>query len=659
MKTEKTEKKQENLYVDFSAKDAECLKKIDAKLSSLQKQNKKSAIGFFEVAKTFVLNAIEVAKNHKIGNYNSLPKRLLTFVEERDIDELYHSYIKDTKALANNLFNAEMNIEEICAIAIEYVRISSTSFCRYDSESLRNEQSELAEQFSAPLNGVLSFYFGLASELDRAQFLERLINCGIDIKKKISYCETIVDAYGTPITQIIQFKGKPVLSMTDYNGVVKTYIKNTKKSSKLYQFLNFSEYVPQARQKALEVFKKYHNFNVFNTIDDFGDSIEELATTCYKNMSELTASEQNMLVVCQERLVKFSTIIEMALLNRNWDFELISDLFEERLASIKVIAEEIGNAKIKIFPNKVLDENYEFNERKNYLLNKSSQPVRAKSSDNLEEELKKLDEELAVVKPIEPINLDDVKPVPAQEVLDNLKVKFCAPSNETSFEIDGMKFDFSDDPAMNALGIVKNVDLDEAEKERLLFEQEMGIKIDEPKIEEKSKRKSFYDAMEEIADRIKTNRIQKLQERFEELEKNGELNSQNDCENVENSSKNQSEKSVKGKKNTEKSESKKANIVDKNVEEKEDFKLEEKNSKSAKNSNNTVKNGDNIAKNGNKVTKNQVSGVKVVENKDETVQNKTAPYEHSKSGKISVKAPKLPPKKLAPKLPKPKKSTQG
>ena len=542
----KNKEKTSNHYANLEPSDSNFLNKVDAKITEFQKQNKKYALDFYYNAKQFVLNTIEMKKTYKAEELNILPKRFLDLISDRDIDKLYNGFLSDTKSVAKVLFSEDMSMEDICACAIEYVRLCSSNFKRYEAESERKKESEIAEKFSVGYNGVLSFYFGLASDIDRGQLLARLINCGIDIKHSIAYCECVVDAYGDPITQIIEFKGKPMVAISSYNGVIKTYNKNIEKLSNLYQFLDFGESIDLGRKRALQAFKKFHNFkDLLNKTDDLAKSLEETAKVSHKNMSNLTPSEHAMLVNAGDRVVNISTLFELAIYERQKEYELIPDLFDTNIATIKLKQDDL--TRFKAFPNKVIDEEYNLNHKRSYILNKNNKEKEEDlHSDDFADELSELDDqtemELQSESDYKPISLDDIKPVPAIDVLNNLQVKF-TPNEEVEriFEFDGATFDLSN-PAMLAIGETKSVDLEEAEKERLLFEKEMGIESNNEVIENiglvskemsRKKKKSFYDVLDEISEKVEKSRASNLQERYAEIQSNNELNLQNASEIVD------------------------------------------------------------------------------------------------------------------------------
>ena len=538
----KNKTKEVNPYGNFKPSDSNFLNKVDAKIADFQKQNKKYALDFYYNAKQFVLNAIEMKKQYKADELNKLPKRFLDLINDRDIDKLYNGFLNDTKAVAKVLFSEEMSMEEVCACAIEYVRLCSCNFNRFESESERKKESEIVEKFSVGYNGVMSFYFGLASNIDRGQLLARLINCGIDIKHSIAYCECVVDAYGDPITQIIEFKGKPMVAISAYNGVVKTYNKNIDKLSNLYQFLDFGESIDMGRKRALQAFKKFHNLkNLLNKTGDLAKSLEEVAKVGYQNLSNLSPCEQTMIVNTSDRVVTISTLFELSIYERQKEYELIPDLFDANIATIKLKQDD--TSRFKVFPNKVLDEEYNLNNSRSYILNKGNKTEKEEDlpNDDFSESLAKLDEqtemEMQKESSYKPVSLDDVQPVPAVDVLNNLQVKFTPKEDsERIFDFDGATFDFSQ-AEMLALGETQSVDLDQAEKERLMFEKEMGIESNTglvPPQASKKKKKSFYDVLDEISEKVEKSRATKLQERYAEMQSNNQLNAQNNSGNVDN-----------------------------------------------------------------------------------------------------------------------------
>ena len=553
--------KSANPYGNFRPADSAFLNKIDAKMATFQKNNKKYPLEFYGNAKAFVLNVINVKHQGRVDN---LPKTLADLVSDRDIDRLYQGFLSDTKNVGKVLFSEEMSIEEICACAIEYVRICSSNFDHFNGEGEKQPQCALAESVAKSYNGVLSFYFGVADDTDRAQLMARLINVGIDIKHKIAYAECVVDSMGVPICQIVDFSGKPVIAISCYNGVAKTYTNAIKKLSSMYKFLDFSEHIPMARKRALKTLVKFHNFkSIIPRTGNIENAIVGLSKNAVKNMSSLTASEMNLLVNVDKKVFKVSTLVEVALYERQVDYEVVPDLFEEKLYSFKLNVP--GSTRFKIFPNKIVDLDYKLTEESNYILNKRSSESSSESEgtsdfsssyENESHDYQEHDYEESVNDVVynntqsqktADINLDNIIPVPAAQVLEQMKVKFQPPAGENEFLLDGSRIKLTEKQIENAMHIspleledMKSVDMDAAERERLQYEKEVGQLPDNyattQNVNQKStnqKKKSFYDVLDEIADKIDKNRTKKLQQAYQDLEKSGELNyNQNNTQNI-------------------------------------------------------------------------------------------------------------------------------
>lgn len=522
----------QNLYGDYRPQDSNYLNKLDEKIEHFRKQNKKYESEFYFNAKNFALNTIEVKKT--CGNeYEKFPKKLGSIIDDRDIDKLFQRFQNDTRAIAKELFTEEMSIEEIVAIAIEYVRVSSSNFNRFQSEDPQNPMSELAEKFAVGYNGVFSLYFGLANDTDRAQLMTRLINCGIDIRHSIAYAECVVDGYGNPVTQIIEFTSKPAVALSAYCGVVKSYGKNISQFGSMYQFMDFSEFLPQAKIKALKAFRKFHKpSDLLSKNSNLESACEEIAKKAVANMSPLTACNANVLAKSDDRVIKAQTLFELCCLDRNYEYELIPDLFENNLATLKVNFEQ---GKFKIFPNKILDDEGKLAPVLNYILNRGVVEQDITSDENLSDKFDSISRD-AQSQAKRPLTSDDIKQVSASTVLDSLQVRF-KPQETSDFLIDGTRFSITEAELkksrtidLSDLGEIKDIDYDKAEQERLELEKQLadnptnGLISAQPVEKKKPRKKSFFDMLDEIEEKVQNSRTKKLQQKYQEYEMKGELN---------------------------------------------------------------------------------------------------------------------------------------
>ena len=537
-----------NPYGSFRPADSSFFNKIDEKIIKLKKENKKEPLEFYENAKSFVMNSIELRKGSLVKDFDRMPKLLIDLISDRNIDKLYEGYLNDTKKVAKELFSSEMSINEICACAIEYVRLCSSNFASYESEAKRNEVSELAEKFAKSYNGVLAFYLGIGDDTDRTQLLARLVNVGLDIIKSISYAECVVDFKGIPICQVVEFSGKPMLSLTSYNGIEKVYTKNIGNLSSMYSFLDFSEHIPMAKKRALKTLLMFHNFSsIFSKSNGLEKSIIQLCENASKNLSNVTVGEQNPLVKVNTKIFKLSTLIELNFYQRKTEYEIIPDLFNENLVSYKLDVK--GYKRFKVFPNKVIDKDYQLSPTASYLYAKQQvessfddDPDLNKDADNdidfSENDNEVKNDNFEVEQNVDNgyengSNIDSITPLPASEVLEKLQTKFKPNESENTFLLDGTKFDLTENPfsqvslaTQEELDNAKEVDLKQAEQEQLLFEQEMGITVSE-KNTIQPRKQSFYEIMQDMASTISKNRAKKLQEKYEEYDRSGELQKNN------------------------------------------------------------------------------------------------------------------------------------
>lgn len=522
-------------YANFRPADASFLTKIDNKMVVFRKNNKKYALEFYGNAKNFVLNAIDIKNKHKVGKFEALPKMFLDLINDRDVDKLFNGYRSDTINLGKVLFSDEMTLEEICACAMEYVRICSSNFERFNGESVRGAQSELAESLAQGYNGVLSFYFGVANDVDRGQLLARLINVGLDINHSIAYAECVVDPYGNPLCQIVEFSGKPMLAIKYYNGVAKKYNENVNKLNRMYQFLDFSSHIPLARKRAVKALFKFHNFKaIVPRSSNLEEALISLGKNAVKNLSDLTSSEANLLVKVDKKVFKLSTLIEVALYERQLEYEVIPDLFEDALYAFKVQVQ--GSKNFKIYPNKFVNESFVLQDARSFILNKKAVTEDIEDVAPTQDFKQVLDaqDEISDYEDgnyIDSSLIENLKPVPASKVLDQMRVKFSPPEGQDEILLDGSRIKVTERQIENAmqtspleLGEIKEIDLAEAEREQKLYEQEIGeLPVELKRSDTTKKRKSFYDALDEIAEKISKNRAKKLQEAYEDMERSGEL----------------------------------------------------------------------------------------------------------------------------------------
>lgn len=565
--------KSQNIYGKYRPNDSACLNKIDENLSKYQNNHNKNAIDFFENAKTFVLNAIETKNKALIKVYDKLPKRMKELVEDRNIEGLYNAYNKDVKIVGKALFSEEMSLEEIYACAMEYVRLCSSNFDTFESEGTRSEESLLAEKLCTSYGGILSFYLGLANDEDRTQLLAKLINVGIDIKKSISYAECITDSYGKPVCQIVNFSQKSILCIFAYNGVYNSYTNNVGKLNSVYNIVDFSKCIESAKNKAMQVFFKFHDLDIISQEKgEITNIIEPLCRKLNKYLSHLSASEYNPLIEYNKKIFKLSVVLEMYFYKNKIEYELIADIFNPLLNSYKLTIPNYS--RVKVFPNKIYNLEYELEDKPNYLIAKKENVDSFENNidkemsadvDNAEDyildfdefEQKLKEEEKKIIDELESVpqsasftqnktnifdEIDKIKPIPAKELAQKLQVKFMA-EDENEYALDGSRLDQSEkyfDSLLNAVedySNAHNVDEEEAEKERLMYEKELGITSEK----KKDDKKSFYDMLNELDKEYEKKPSSKLQDKFDEIEKNNHLNnkvknSSNKNESIDNSS---------------------------------------------------------------------------------------------------------------------------
>lgn len=542
----KKEMKAVNPYAQFRPSDSAFLNKIDSQLTKFSKDNKKYPLEFYENAKAFVMNVINLRHTTNAKEFDDLPKVLVDLTNDRNIDKLFQGYLNDTKAVGKVLFSEDMTIDEVCACAMEYVRLCSSSLSTYESEVPQGDISKLATSYAKSYNGVLSFYLGIGNEEDRSQLLARLINVGIDIIKNISYAESILNSYGDALCQVIEFKGKPMLSIMAYTGDAKTYAKNVGKYSSYYQFLQFDEHIEMARNRALKTLTKFHNFNSFvpstNNVEKLIGQVCEIAS---KKISNVTATEQNVFINVDKKIFKLNTILEVLFYDKKIEYEILPDVFNTSLICYKLKVKDYS--RFKLFPNKIVDDKFKLTEQTNYVVARRNVEFDENLDTNnvgdsgaTEDFASKLEEQDAlndlasasgeIVDGIDYDAIDNISPVPAGEVLNKLQTKFMAPE-DSDFSIDGTRFNLSESQVNSAMEIspsimedAKEIDNSKAEEERKMFEKELGISLPTTFDSTKPKKKSFLDMMEEIADDISKNRAKKLQEKYNEFEQKGELN---------------------------------------------------------------------------------------------------------------------------------------
>ena len=178
MFNKKGKKTNVNPYPNLRPADAQYITKLDEKIALAQKQNKKELCEFLIDKKQFDMNYINVKNNNKVGKLGLIPSSLLSILSARDNEKIFDNYKKDTMKIAKQLFSDDMSVQQICAIACEFVRLSTANFDRYESETAQMPQSVLCQLLSTNAYGMLSFYFGVSNAVDQTEFLAWLINMG-------------------------------------------------------------------------------------------------------------------------------------------------------------------------------------------------------------------------------------------------------------------------------------------------------------------------------------------------------------------------------------------------------------------------------------------------------------------------------------------------
>ena len=430
-----------------------------------------------------------------------------------------------------------MTIQQICATACEFVRLSTANFDRYESESVQNPQSALCQLVSTNAYGLLSFYFGVSNAIDQTQFLAWLINLGLDIKHSLSYAECVIDSYGNPICHIVEFNGKLGVSFINYVGVAKAYVKKIETLTGLCEFLDFTDEIENGKKRALKVLSRYVPSKLMIKGRDIENSLVNMAQIAYKNMSDVTATELNMLSRFDNKIWKFSTLCELLLYENNVDYEVILDLFVETQYALKLKVGDEG--KFKIFPNKVMDEEYHLNEPRIYILNKTAKTTPTNYDDELfDERIESIGRENGLFENSsqnddfsltdDEFSFDNLEPLPATDVLNSLNVKFTPKENQGLYFEDG-NFKFNDDELSEIfdLSSVTQVDMSKADAEQRMLESSVGSSVDGSSVDEPnkapSKRKGFFELLNEMSEKTKKNKARRLQEEYERLEKNHEL----------------------------------------------------------------------------------------------------------------------------------------
>ena len=526
-----------NPYSNLRPADAHYFSKLDEKIALAQKQNKKEFCEFLIDKKEFDMNFINVKNNSKIGKIDLLPSSLLSILNARDNEKVFENYKKDTTKIAKLLFDGDMTIQQICATACEFVRLSTANFDRYESESVQNPQSALCQLVSTNAYGLLSFYFGVSNAIDQTQFLAWLINLGLDIKHSLSYAECVIDSYGNPICHIVEFNGKLGVSFINYVGVAKAYVKKIETLTGLCEFLDFTDEIENGKKRALKVLSRYVPSKLMIKGRDIENSLVNMAQIAYKNMSDVTATELNMLSRFDNKIWKFSTLCELLLYENNVDYEVILDLFVETQYALKLKVGDEG--KFKIFPNKVMDEEYHLNEPRIYILNKTAKTTPTNYDDELfDERIESIGRENGLFENSsqnddfsltdDEFSFDNLEPLPATDVLNSLNVKFTPKENQGLYFEDG-NFKFNDDELSEIfdLSSVTQVDMSKADAEQRMLESSVGSSVDGSSVDEPnkapSKRKGFFELLNEMSEKTKKNKARRLQEEYERLEKNHEL----------------------------------------------------------------------------------------------------------------------------------------
>lgn len=532
-----------NPYSNLRPADAHYFSKLDEKIALAQKQNKKEFCEFLIDKKEFDMNFINVKNNNKIGKIDLLPSSLLSILNARDNEKVFENYKKDTTKIAKLLFDDDMTIQQICATACEFVRLSTANFDRYESESVQNPQSALCQLVSTNAYGMLSFYFGVSNAIDQTKFLAWLINLGLDIKHSLSYAECVIDSYGNPICHIVEFNGKLGISLINYVGVAKAYVKKIETLTGLCQFIDFTDEIENGKKRALKVLSRYVPNKLMIKGRDIENSLTSMAQIAYKNMSDVTATELNMLSRFDNKIWKFSTLCELLLYENNVDYEVILDLFVETQYALKLKVGDEG--KFKIFPNKVIDEEYHLNESKMYILNKMAKTAPMNHEDELfDERIESIGRESGESadaaydefvqarsaqsgfsrQSADQLSLDNLEPMSAADVLSSLNVKFTPRENEgLSFENGSFKFNDDELNEVFDLSSVTQVDFSKADAEQRMLESSMGIASEPTQSNTPPKRKGFFELLNEMSEKTKKNKARRLQEEYERLERNHEL----------------------------------------------------------------------------------------------------------------------------------------
>lgn len=522
------------LYDGLKPADVQYMTKLDEKIALAQKQNKKEYAEFLLNKKQLDLNYIHIKKENKFGKTDSLPASLLSIINNRDTEKIFDNYKKDTKKLANQLFNPDMNLQQICAVACEFVRLTTSNFDRSESEAEQKPLSALCQSVSTNAYGLLSFYFGVSNEVDQTQLLAWMISLGLDIQHSISYAECVIDAYGKPVCHIVEFNGKLGVSYVDYVGVAKAYVRNIKKLTGLCEFLDFTEEIEFAKKRVLKVLSQYAPRKVLHMSGNIDSLVVNLAKTAVQNISEVTPSEYKLLSVFDHKIWKFSTLCELLFYSKQIEYEVILDLFNENQYTFKL---KMGaDNKVKVFPNKVIDYRYTLNDAKIYLVNKA-QTVAPKNNDDelFAEQMESIGREAENA-------VDNLEPLPSDEVLQSLNVKF-TPSEDEGMTFQDGAFKFRDDElnemfTLNSVDFshTSKVDLNKADEEQRMLEQATGYV--EQSINavnaENGKKKSFFDLLDEMSEKSKKNKARRLQEEYEKLERQNLLKTKEEIEEQKN-----------------------------------------------------------------------------------------------------------------------------
>lgn len=541
MFNKKKEKQNNNsLYSHLSPMDAQYFSQLDESIALAQKKNNKNFYEFLIDKKQFDMNYIKVKDDNKIGKIDLLPTSLLSILNNRDNEKLFEKYKKDTMQVANILFDSNMTIQEICATACEFVRLSTSTFDRYDSESVQNPQSALCGLLSTNVYGMLSFYFGVSNSVDRTQLVAWLINAGLDIKHSLSYAECLIDAYGKPVCHIVDFSGKMGVSFVDYVGVANAYTKKIESLAGLCDFLDFTKEIENGKKRALKLLTKSVPSKLMVKNSNLEKALTTMTQMAYQKMSDITPCDMNMLSSFDGKIWKFSTLCELLLFANNAEYEVVLDLFDENQYSLKLKLNSNSNEKFKVFPNKVIDEEYKLNEPKIYILNKlNNQTALSPEDDFFNEQLENIGRDNSAKdefsfddfeisnntqskqSEFSFDNFENFEPMPASDVLDNLNLHFTPKENE-SLSFENGQFKFTDDD-MNELFDLSNttqVDFDKADAEQKILEQSIGK---QPTKKEEAKHKDFFELLNEMTEKVKENKTRRLKEEYEKLEKNHEL----------------------------------------------------------------------------------------------------------------------------------------